>query len=355
VKVRNPTGRHIVVMKTKGFVRKSSGEVTAFAQGIQGVKDVKAFGRSLSGFSAKLEQAALQRLAVDPAVAFVQEDGEKHISLAWGLDRIDQRNLPLDGMYEPDEDGTLVEAYIIDTGIDPTHPEFTARLGEGFSVFGGLPDDFQGHGTHVAATVGGKTFGVAKGIRLHAVRVLDANGSGTDSGVIQGIDWVTEHVIRNHRWSAVANMSLGGGISPALDLAVRNSIAEGVTYAVAAGNDFGADACDSSPARVSEALTVGASGIDDQKADFSNVGRIVDVFAPGVDIISARRGGGSTVMSGTSMATPHVAGVAALYLGLHLGALPERVARDIKLLATHDLVRGVPATTTKDFLFARVH
>ena len=233
----------------------------------------------------------------------------------WGLDRIDQRSLPLNNTYTYNATGAGVKAYIIDTGIRTTHTQFGGRAIDGFdAIDSALPAaDCNGHGTHVAGTVGGTTYGVAKGVTLVAVRVLDCNGSGSTSGVIAGINWVTG----NHAAGApaVANMSLGGGASSALDKAVRNSIADGVTYALAAGND-NTNACNQSPARTAEALTVGSTTSSDARSSFSNFGTCVDLFAPGSSITSAwnTNDTATNTISGTSMATPHVAGAAALYL-----------------------------------------
>jgi subtilisin family serine protease len=239
---------------------------------------------------------------------------------------------------------------VLDTGLDLDHPEFEGRVGEGFSSRGGVPEDDNGHGTHVAGTVGGTTFGIAKAVTLHPVKVL-TGGSGSDSDVIRGIDFVTQHANANG-WPAVANMSLGGGVSPALDRAVCESIASGVSYAVAAGND-NEDACDSSPARVAQALGTGATNRTDGRAFFSNHGRCVDVFAPGRDIVSAARGGGSRTLSGTSMASPHVAGVSALCLARNPGTGPDEVRSCLLDVATEGRLSGIGAGSPDLLLYAR--
>jgi len=278
------------------------------------------YKNALKGFSAQLSEAEALALAADPRVAYVEEDGEVSITATqtgatWGIDRIDQRDLPLNSSYTYNYDGTGVTAYIVDTGIKIGHTQFGSRRVTGYDAItsGGSADDCNGHGTHVAGTVGGSTYGVAKNVTLVAVRVLDCSGNGTDSGVIAGIDWVTS----NHAAGApaVANMSLGGGASTALDDALRRSIADGVSYAVASGNDS-LNACNYSPARVAEALTVNSTTSTDARSSFSNYGTCTDLFAPGSSITSAwyTSTTATNTISGTSMATPHVAGVIALYL-----------------------------------------
>ena len=274
-----------------------------------------------------------EALARNPNVMLVEQDGYVSVdatqsNATWGLDRIDQASLPLSGSYTYNTTASNVNVYIIDTGIRTTHSDFGGRAYHGYDAVDNdyNATDCNGHGTHVAGTVGGSTWGVAKGVKLYGVRVLDCNGSGTNSGVIAGIDWVTQ----NHVAPAVANMSLGGGASTALDNAVASSISSGVTYAVAAGND-NVNACNSSPARVSSALTVGSSTSSDARSSFSNYGSCLDLFAPGSSITSTWHTSNSATntISGTSMASPHVAGAAALYLAGNPGASPATVNQAI--------------------------
>jgi len=262
----------------------------------------------------------------------------------------DQRDLPLDGRYDPGATGAGVDVYVLDTGMDVAHPEFSGRIGEGFSARGGSFLDDNGHGTHVAGTIGGTEFGIAKQVVLHPVKVL-VNGVGADSDVIRGVDWVTERA-QQDGGLAVANMSLGGGVSPALDLAVCNSINAGVVYAIAAGNDD-ADSCQTSPARVVQALATGASNRGDARAPFSNKGACVDLFAPGADITSARNGGGATTFSGTSMASPHVAGVAALCVQRNSVSNPEDVRNCVLEHASTDKLSNTGAGSPNRLLYAR--
>lgn len=292
------------------------------------------YQHAVRGFAARLPAAAVQALQHNPHVAYIEEDQPVHAiattqaNATWGLDRIDQVDLPLSTTYSYDGNGAGVRAYILDTGIRYTHSEFGGRASFGFDAFGGNGVDCDGHGTHVAGTVGGTVYGVAKGVSLVGVRVLDCNGSGTTSGVIAGVDWVTA----NHVKPAVANMSLGGGASSTLDQAVANSIASGVTYALAAGNGdrLGrpVDACTSSPARVAAGITVGSTTSSDAESSFSNYGSCVDILAPGSSITSAYYQSDTQLasISGTSMASPHVAGAAALYLAANPGSSPSQIA-----------------------------
>jgi subtilisin family serine protease len=315
---------------------------------------------AVKGFAAELPDAAVAALSRNPNVLRIEPD---QVALAfgtqsnatWGLDRIDQRAFPLSGTYSYNYTGAGVTAYIIDTGIRLTHNEFGARAVSGYdAIDGGSADDCNGHGTHVAGTVGGATYGVAKGVALVAVRVLDCNGSGSYAGVIAGVDWVTA----NHVKPAVANMSLGGGASDMLDEAVQNSIAAGVTYAIAAGNGDrigrAQNACNYSPARVPDAMTIGATDNTDRKASWSNYGSCVDWFAPGVGITSAWDDSDTqtNTISGTSMATPHAAGVAALYLEHYPTSTALQVRDALYAMTTKSVVTS--SNTTNNHLLYSV-
>jgi aqualysin 1 len=335
---------YIVVLKDSAA--SSASEVASHARG-SGALVRYTYSHALKGFAARLDAQQLSALRADSAVDYIVADGVMTIDTTqtgatWGLDRIDQRRLPLSGTFSYTKNGAGVTAYVIDTGVRLTHNEFGGRATSGWDFIDNDADasDCNGHGTHVAGTIGGSTYGVAKGVSIVAVRVLDCGGSAPTSVVIAGIDFVTD----DHQTgeAAVANMSLGGGANIALDQALRNSIADGVSYAVAAGNS-NYNACAFSPARVGEAMTSGASTIADKKASFSNWGPCMDWFAPGQDITSAWRTSdtATNTISGTSMASPHTAGVAALYLQANPSASPDAVQKALRSGATARRISGL--------------
>jgi len=330
-------GRYIVVFK--GSVENPAAVASNLMRGLGGQLH-HSYGSAIKGFAATLPDAALQAIRSNPNVAYVEQD--QTVSLrqvspqsqaTWGLDRIDQADLPLDTRYNFIGTGAGVNAFVIDSGIRSDHVEFSGRLKPGYDAIadGNGTNDCNGHGTHVAGTVGGTTWGVAKGVSLTPVRVLDCTGSGAWSGVIAGIDYVANSTLR----PAVANMSLGGAASASVDAAVAGAVAKGVVMVVAAGND-NADACTASPAREPSAITVAASSDLDARAWFSNWGSCVDIFAPGGGIKSAwnTSATASNILSGTSMAAPHVAGVAALALAANPSASPANVATLVTSHAT---------------------
>ncbi len=334
----------------------------------------------LNGFAASnLTDDAIAKLQANDAVAYIEPDqivslqdepslggtrvflpvvsrssgttggGQTQPNATWGLDRVDQRSLPLNGTYTYNQSGQNVHAYVIDTGIRATHSEFTGRVGNGYdAVDGGAPDDCQGHGSHVAGTVGGTLYGVAKNVTIHAVRVLNCEGSGSNAGVIGGMNWVAQ----NRQLPAVANMSLGGPASAAVDNAVNGLIGANVTVVVAAGNE-NQNACNVSPSRTPGAITVGATDNQDTRAYFSNYGACLDLFAPGVEITSAwyNSNDATNTIDGTSMASPHVAGFAALVLSANPSFTPSQVANFITSNATPNLVSD-PAGSANLLLFS---
>jgi subtilisin family serine protease len=340
--VPNPLKDQWSVVLKRRPVQRTAAAFGTFAQGVAsryaGLKNVKVNG---IGFAATASHQLVLELLRDADVDFVEQVGTKRINASsWGLDRVDQRDLPLDGFYSPLQSGQGVHVAIIDTGIYSPHKDFEGRLGECNStiVFGGCEDQHD-HGTHVAGTVGGTEFGIAKKVTLHADRFLDANGSGSDTDGVAAIEWFTNLCTANG-WNCVANSSWGGAPSASIATAMCQSIEAGVTHVVAAGND-GGDACASSPSNVKQTITVGATSNNDSATSWSNHGQCVDLYAPGDSITSAKRGGGSTVMSGTSMASPHVAGAAALCVE-KLGGKPSpaEVKACVLSLATPDKVKG---------------
>lgn len=324
------------------------------------------YSHALHGFSVTLPVPALTALRLLPGVAAVQPNQIVRATAtiqpnppSYGLDRIDQRQLPLSHSYRYTATGAGVTAFVIDTGITYNNVDLYPRAVKGFDAVtsGGGAVDCNGHGTHVSGTIGGTRYGVAKKVRLVGVRVLDCSGSGSTAQVVAGIDWVTAH----HSGPSVANMSLGGGADQAIDTAVRNSIASGVTYAVAAGNDGGlltdllgmSNACNGSPSRVATAITVAATDSTDTRADYSDIGPCVDIWAPGTDITSDWMGSptATNTISGTSMATPHVVGTAALYLSGHRSATPAQVAGALAGYATSGVVQNPGSGTVNKLLF----
>ncbi|MFI9821722.1 S8 family peptidase [Streptomyces sp. NPDC052013] len=304
----------------------------------------RTYTKALNGYEIEASETEAKRLAADPAVASVIQNrtfritGTQPNPPSWGLDRVDQRNLPLNSSYTyPDSAGQGVTAYVIDTGVRITHSDFGGRASNGYDAIDNdnTAQDGHGHGTHVAGTVAGNAYGVAKKAKVVAVRVLDNSGSGTTAQVVAGIDWVARNAVK----PAVANMSLGGGADSALDTAVRNAIASGVTFVVAAGNES-TNASTKSPARVTEAITVGATTSSDARASYSNYGSVLDLFAPGSSITSAWRTSdtATNTISGTSMASPHVAGAAALHLADNPSATPAQVSSALTSAATTGVV-----------------
>ncbi|MFD5552559.1 S8 family peptidase [Streptomyces sp. NPDC127068] len=335
-------GRYIVTVKAgtdpAGLAEKSA-ITTAYV-----------YDEVINGFAAQLTSSQLTALRGDERVAAIEEDQivtstAVQTGPSYGLDRIDQRS-GRNNQYSYGSDGTGVTAYVIDSGIDTSHPDFGGRARSAFDALGGNGRDCHGHGTHVAGTLGGKTFGVAKGVQLRSVRVLNCQNNGPNSAIIAGFDWVRQNAVK----PAVANASVGGGFSNALNNAASALARSGVHTTISAMND-NRNACDVSPASAPGALAIAASDANDNKAGFSNFGRCVDLYAPGVNIVSARLGGGTTRMSGTSMAAPHVAGVAALYKAVNGDAPTATVNNWLIDNSTPQAIRGNVSGTPNRLLF----
>ncbi|OHD79183.1 MAG: hypothetical protein A2355_15330, partial [Spirochaetes bacterium RIFOXYB1_FULL_32_8] len=354
-------GSYIVVLKNTS---RSSNQIKAQAENMvssTGSSPDHIFSTVLQGFSIKTTKAEIDKLLKNDKVAYIEEDqvvsiNEIQQNATWGIDRIDQQDLPLSKTYNYAFTGKDVDTYIIDTGIRFSHSEFGGRAITGIDIInaGGTATDDHGHGTHVAGTVGGKTYGVAKNVRLISVKVLGSTGNGTTSGVIAGIEWVTNH---HSTRKAVANMSLGGGISYTLDAAVRNSIADGIVYCLAAGNE-GDDASNHSPGRVSEGITVGAVDSSDNFGTwYSCFGSVVDILAPGTGVLSATNTSdyASKISTGTSMATPHVAGVSALLLEQYPTYSPAQIQTMIKSFGEKNTITNVPTGTVNLLLQSSVY
>ncbi|MEU6073410.1 S8 family serine peptidase [Micromonospora sp. NPDC047074] len=315
----------------------------------------RTYTRTIRGFAARMNEAQAKRLAASPEVAYVKQNRKVSKSdtqlntPSWGLDRLDQIFAPMNKRYTYPNTASNVHAYVIDSGIRITHQEFGGRASNGYDFVDNDPiaNDCDGHGTHVAGTIGGTNYGVAKAVQLVGVRVLDCEGNGTEAGVIAGIEWVTANAVK----PAVANMSLGGGGSTAIDAAVEASIASGITYAVAAGNSQD-DACSYSPARAASAITVGATDEVDFRASFSNYGTCVDIHAPGHHIPSSVATSDTAIdrYSGTSMASPHVAGAAALLLSANPTWEPTQVRNVIVYGGTRRVVRNTATYNTSDVM-----
>jgi len=341
---------YIVVLRDKAMTADAVDTMAASMTRRVGGKVGQTWSVSLSGFELKGNLKSARAAAGDPRVAYVEQNHILRTTAtqdnppSFGLDRIDQRELPVDDQFSTAATGAGVQAWIVDSGIRVTHQDFGGRATFAFNAIDDIDTDCNGHGTHVAGTVGGKAFGVAKNVKLFAVKVVDCDGAGDAASIITGVNFVT----KNARKPAVANISLGGPADPAIDAAIDGSIKAGITYAIAAGNE-NQNACNDSPARVPGAVTVGAVDQDDQRADFSNFGRCVDIFGPGVDITSdfANANNATQVLSGTSMSTPHVTGAAALVLSQNRNLTPAQVRNQLVGNATNGIIADAQGSSNR--------
>ncbi|MGW7052117.1 S8 family peptidase [Streptomyces sp. NPDC054887] len=341
-------GQYLVETKPASDVAKVASQA--------GVTPLFSFTKVMHGFAAKLTDAQLKLVRADPHVAAVEQDAKvtvKGPAASWGLDRIDQRALPLDNQFTAAATGAGGVAYILDTGIDYHHAEFGGRARFGFDAFQGegrFGADCQGHGTHVAGTVAGATYGVARRAQLYSVRVIDCEGNGSNATVVAGLEWAASHAARDPERPAVLNASLGGPKSELVNNAADALANSGVLPVMAAGNDS-KDACTVSPASAERVVTVAASDRADAEAPFSNHGTCVELYAPGTEIVSARLGGGSVALNGTSMASPHVAGTALLYNSTNPAATTEEIAAWLDTTSTKNVLSGVTPGTPDKLLF----
>lgn len=362
-------GKYIVVFKTPSVLNiQSSDAIADFANtqsaslsNLYNVDIAQEFGGVLNGVVVNASAQKIQQMLTNPNIEYIEQDQLMSVNplaqtnanqpnAIWGLDRIDQQSLPLDSNYYYDFDGSGVTAYVIDTGVRISHNEFGNRASHGYDFIDNDADatDCNGHGTHVAGTIGGSAYGVAKNVNIVGVRVLGCNGSGSNSGVIAGINWVKN----NASGPSVANMSLGGGASQATDDAVNNAVAAGVSFIVAAGND-NRNACNYSPARAANAITVGSTTSNDSRSSFSNYGNCLDIYAPGSSIKSAwyNSNTATNTISGTSMAAPHVAGAVALFLDETPSLSPSQIDTKLSQRSTKNTVSDAKSGSPNELLY----